>query len=70
MKGGISHMDRNLFYIYNFRQNSHFIKSGLIPIDCGVGKKGDPYLIFERNEESEKVFKEWANSTNKHLVCK
>jgi len=63
-------MNKSLFYIYNFRQNKFFIEKGLSPIDCGVGKKGDPYLIFERDENAEGVFQDWINSTNKHTICK
>lgn len=56
------------FYIYNFRQNRFFIQQGLNPIDCGVGKKGDPYLVFIRDDQSNEVFKKWIASTDEKLI--
>jgi hypothetical protein len=48
------------FYIYNPIQSTFFLEMGIPALEVGKGKKGDFYVKFPRNEESEKVFSLWC----------
>jgi hypothetical protein len=48
------------FYIYNPHQADFFLKMGVPILKIGIGKKGEVFIKFPRNEESETVFTEWV----------
>lgn len=50
---------KEYFYIYNFKQAKFFITWGLPVLDIKRGAHGDIYVLFERNENSEKAFIAW-----------
>jgi hypothetical protein len=52
------------FYIYNPTQAGYFIYRGLQPIEIGQGSKGDLYIRFKRDANSDAIFAEWCE------ICK
>lgn len=53
-------MRKNDFYFYNITQCQFFIQNGVPVLDVGKGSKGDIFIKFPRNEQSEEVFSRWV----------
>lgn len=51
---------KKYFYIYNFAQAKFFITNGLNVLKVGVGKQGDVYHKFLRDEKANEVFDRWV----------
>lgn len=45
--------------IFNIKQADIFIKSGAIPIGCGLGNKYKTYIEFKEDEQFKKLMKRW-----------
>lgn len=58
----------NYFYIYNQRQADFFYKSGLEIVEIGRGSKGDTFIKFEKNKESQEVFSKWIELKDNELI--
>lgn len=53
-------MNKDFFYIYNFKQAKFFIDNGLSPIEIKKSNQGKVYQKFIRNIESEFIFNKWC----------
>lgn len=49
----------NYFYIYNRHQANYFIKNGMLVLEFNKGKKDDYYVKFLRDDNGNKIFKQW-----------
>jgi hypothetical protein len=50
---------KKYFYIYNPIQANFFVLNGIQVLEIGKGSKGNIYVKFPRNVQSEEVFSRW-----------
>ncbi|NBI06626.1 hypothetical protein [Senegalia massiliensis] len=50
---------KNDYYIYHLEQVNWLLEQGLKPQRVGIGKHGDYYALFERNQETEDIINRW-----------
>jgi hypothetical protein len=56
-------MDK-FYYIYNPHQANYFNLNGVPVLEIGKGSKGDIFIKFPKNKQSEEVFGRWVERCN------
>ncbi len=56
-------------YVYSMNQANFYLQHGIIPIELGVGSKGDTYAVFSY-EDHAKIFPLWIKTIHSWTAMK